>query len=428
MTSHQPSELDNGTTESVNSSPRSDAPSHDMQPRVRFMCSSGGKILPRPHDNQLRYVGGDTRMVVVHRHTTFAALLNKLSKISGTANINIKYQLPNEDLDALISVTTDEDVENMMEEYERLAHSLGSKTARLRLFLFPNIPTGNDSRSSSISSLLDGSSRRENWFFDALNGGAAAELERGRSEVSSIFSEAPDYLFGLDTSDETQLREPKPKTRNALPENVSVSDPGSPAPVISSPFCSTSSQHCVPPIPDLPHVKTKPDDAVSVVGLKENQIEGFVETGEIPVSQPAAIAGNPTWHYLPDSHYPVASVQPMPVYYVSGPAPPGNVPVQPVPIQASYVQQFPAPVGQIPVGFHQPVPGVGQMYSGGMRPVAALDPYDMRARVVPAMVNQQMYYGVRNAGMVPVYPGMVAPGGEELQGSGADPRTGQASQ
>ncbi|KAM1043753.1 hypothetical protein PS2_034708 [Malus domestica] len=42
-------------------------PSHDLNLRVRFMCSFGGKILPRPHDNQLRYVGGDTRIVVVHR-------------------------------------------------------------------------------------------------------------------------------------------------------------------------------------------------------------------------------------------------------------------------------------------------------------------------------------------------------------------------
>ncbi|GKV27758.1 hypothetical protein SLEP1_g36893 [Rubroshorea leprosula] len=44
----------------------------------------------------------------------------KLTRIS---NVNVKYQLPNEDLDALISVTTDEDLENMMDEYDRLAQN-----------------------------------------------------------------------------------------------------------------------------------------------------------------------------------------------------------------------------------------------------------------------------------------------------------------
>lgn len=82
MTSLHPSELD---TDSIASTPRSDHPSND-QTRVRFMCSFGGKILPRPHDNQLRYVGGDTRIVAVQRATTFSSLLSKLSKLSGKPN------------------------------------------------------------------------------------------------------------------------------------------------------------------------------------------------------------------------------------------------------------------------------------------------------------------------------------------------------
>ncbi|KAL8235547.1 hypothetical protein R6Q59_016628 [Mikania micrantha] len=230
------------TVDSVVSSPRSDHLSVDNndEARVRFMCSFGGKILPRPHDNQLRYVGGDTRMVTLLRHnTTFASLLNKLSKLSGTTDICVKYQLPNEDLDALITVNSDEDVENMMEEYDRLAHN--HKTARLRIFLFPTDISL--SRASSISSLLDGSVKREHWFLDALNGGAS--LDRGRSEVSSIVSEVPDYLFGLDHPDD-----PKPKTKPMVSDNVS--DPGSPALRMSSPYCSTSSSlgpTLAPPVP-----------------------------------------------------------------------------------------------------------------------------------------------------------------------------------
>ncbi|KDO75680.1 hypothetical protein CISIN_1g045565mg [Citrus sinensis] len=83
MTSLHPSELESGTTDSVTSSPRSEH-QHDLHlTRVRFMCSFGGKILPRPHDNQLRYVGGDTRIVAVHRSSTFSTLLTKLSKLAG---------------------------------------------------------------------------------------------------------------------------------------------------------------------------------------------------------------------------------------------------------------------------------------------------------------------------------------------------------
>lgn len=39
--------------------------------KVKFLCSHGGKILPRPSDGQLKYVGGETRVVAVPRNITF---------------------------------------------------------------------------------------------------------------------------------------------------------------------------------------------------------------------------------------------------------------------------------------------------------------------------------------------------------------------
>lgn len=339
--------------------------------------------------------------------------------------MSVKYQLPNEDLDALISVTTDEDLENMMDEYDRFAQNQNPRLARLRLFLFSN---GDDSRASSISSLLDGSMNREHWFFDALNSGAnASGLERNRSEASSIVSEMPDYLFGLDNSDEAQHRDPKLRTRQLLHETVSLSDPGSPAPVVSSsPFCSTSSAPIVPSMPDLPPVKTKPDDPEPVLEPKLSQKEGFMEQ---PVSQPTAYSGSPMWHYVSDSQYSTPPVQQIPVYYVPGHVQPGNhqVQVQPVQIRAQYVQhqQYPTSVGQVPVGYHQQVPGMGQIY----RPVAAVDHYDQAVRVAPSDgMKQPVYYGVRNVGPMPVYPGMVVPGGEELGRSGSDMTQSRLSQ
>ncbi|KAJ6706948.1 hypothetical protein OIU85_027318 [Salix viminalis] len=391
-----------------------------MIPRVRFMCSFGGKILPRPHDNQLRYAGGDTRIVAVHRSTTFSTLITKLSKLSGIVNLSVKYQLPNEDLDALISVTTDEDVDNMMDEYDRVFQNQNPRSARLRLFLFS---TANEesSRASSISSLLDGSTNRENWFFDALNSGAR-RLERGRSEVSSIISEVPDYLFGLENSDET-----KHKPRFVMNDNVSASDPGSPAPVVSSPYCSTSSAvPTVPSIRELPLIKTKPDnpDPVTVQG-RQTPVQGYSEQIETPpMTQPTGYPGNPVMHYIPDSCYSGAPVQQMPVYYVQGTIPPGNVQ-----IRSPYVQQFPIGTGQMPVRYHQAVQGMGQVYNGmTMRPVAAMDPYD-GARMVSDGMNQQVYYGVRNAstGMVQGYSGMVMPGGDDLKRTASGVNLGRVS-
>lgn len=415
MASHQPSDLDSNAADSVASSPRSDHPQHDFQPRLRFMCSFGGQILPRPHDNQLRYVGGDTRIVAFPRSISYASLLAKLAKISGNIDINIKYQLPNEDLDALISVSTDEDVENMMEEYERLIQSGNSKAARLRLFLFH---VGVSRTTSSISSLLEGS-RREHWFFDALNSGpGSARLERGPSEVSSIVSEVPDYLFGLDHTDEN--RETKLKNRNFITaETVSMSDPGSPAPVVSSsPYCSTTS------IPDLPPVKTKVESPRPNLNLntsptyapeqKQHSIY-HSETGEQFMAQQTGYPGNNNmqWQYLPESQYqnPV-SLQPMPVYYVPGPVPGTNAPVQVqrVSVQAPYVR-FPVPMGQAPVGYR---PQMGQVYGGGMRPVQAAEVYDY-----PAGVMQDAgYYAPRNAGVVPTYQATMVPVVTEAQGTG----------
>ncbi|ANM69261.1 Octicosapeptide/Phox/Bem1p family protein [Arabidopsis thaliana] len=143
----------NSYPDSAESSPRSrdvefenPSPWEDQQQqnyKVKLMCSYGGKIQPRPHDNQLTYVNGDTKIMSVDRGIRFPALVSKLSAVcSGGGDggeISFKYQLPGEDLDALISVTNDEDLEHMMHEYDRLLR-LSTKPARMRLFLFPSSP------------------------------------------------------------------------------------------------------------------------------------------------------------------------------------------------------------------------------------------------------------------------------------------------
>ncbi|KAL9666012.1 hypothetical protein QQ045_000334 [Rhodiola kirilowii] len=186
-------------TESIESSPRSRTTEDDRESltaapgggggKLRLMCSYGGHIIPRPHDKSLCYVGGDTRMVVVDRNSSLGELKARLSKtLLNNRAFTLKYQLPNEDLDSLISVTTDEDLENMIDEFDRICKSSsGAKSSRLRVFLFVN----KHESGSSIESILDSSVKSEDWFYNALNGSGASA--RGFTDVNSVNS-----LLGLE--------------------------------------------------------------------------------------------------------------------------------------------------------------------------------------------------------------------------------------
>ncbi|KAL2341161.1 hypothetical protein Fmac_009101 [Flemingia macrophylla] len=55
--------------------------------------------------------------------------------VEAAQEVSLKYQLPREELNALISVTNDNDLDHMMHEYDRL-YWPNSKSVRMRLFLF----------------------------------------------------------------------------------------------------------------------------------------------------------------------------------------------------------------------------------------------------------------------------------------------------
>ncbi|KAI7753242.1 hypothetical protein M8C21_010110 [Ambrosia artemisiifolia] len=121
------STLPNSLPGSAAGSPRS---------KVKFLCSHGGKILPRPVDGHLKYVGGETRVVSVPRNITFTDLMKKLTSLL-EGDVILKYQLLHEELDALVSVKSEEDLRHMIEEYD---HQDLTGTPRLRTFLFPAKP------------------------------------------------------------------------------------------------------------------------------------------------------------------------------------------------------------------------------------------------------------------------------------------------
>lgn len=111
---------------------------NDNSKKVKLLCSYGGKIQSRPTDYQLSYVGGDTKILAVERAAKFSeivAKLNSLSKRDNSGEVSVKYQLPGEDLDSLVSLIDDEDVEHMMVEYDRMQRT-SAKPPRLRIFVF----------------------------------------------------------------------------------------------------------------------------------------------------------------------------------------------------------------------------------------------------------------------------------------------------
>lgn len=172
--------------------------------KAKFMCSYGGKIHPRPHDNQLSYIGGETKILAVDRNTKFSVMISKLAALCGDTDISFKYQLPGEDLDALISVTNDDDLEHMMHEYDRLFRA-SAKPARMRLFLFPVNP----SPAASFGS--DGSKSERDRFVEALNSGPSHVPETNKPAPNNV-----DFLFGLEKG---VAAPPPPQVKvNDLPE------------------------------------------------------------------------------------------------------------------------------------------------------------------------------------------------------------------
>lgn len=145
-----------------------------MQQKVKFLCSFGGSILPRPLDGRLRYARGDTRIVSSSRDISYRELLGKLQEIYDRELLTLKYQQPEDDLDFLVSVLCDDDVYHMMEEYDILDVGVGV-LSKIQFFLFA---AGEDDEHRnqqnefrSKFSLIDGIDPRdsEQRYVDVLN-------------------------------------------------------------------------------------------------------------------------------------------------------------------------------------------------------------------------------------------------------------------
>ncbi|KAL2935785.1 Mitogen-activated protein kinase kinase kinase 3 [Bienertia sinuspersici] len=116
---------------------------------MKFLYSYGGKIRIRPSDGRLRYIGGFTRVVSVPRSISFSDLIAKLEDLCGYT-VNLRCQLPNEDLDVLVSIKSDDDLINVIEVYDNASENCG-KELKIRAIL------SQKSSSSAASSSLSAS-------------------------------------------------------------------------------------------------------------------------------------------------------------------------------------------------------------------------------------------------------------------------------
>ncbi|KAJ4822395.1 hypothetical protein Tsubulata_008932 [Turnera subulata] len=176
--------------------------------KLRLMCSYGGQIIPRSNTKSLYYAGGDTRII------TFPYLANLTTLSSLTAHLaaalhiaapfSLKYQLPNHDLDSLISLSTDEDLLIMLDEHQQHHHHGGgghrAAPHRIRLFLFPTTPTKPVTPEFVAQPAQLKHPKTESWFVDALNNakimqsegngnGSVTTSNGGGAEVESLLLE-----------------------------------------------------------------------------------------------------------------------------------------------------------------------------------------------------------------------------------------------
>lgn len=144
--------------------------------KMKFLCSYGGRILPRPNDGKLRYVGGDTRIISFKKNVTYMELMRKTFAICNQPH-TIKYQLPGEDLDALISVSSDEDLLLMIDEY----HDLQKSSQRLRIFL---VTTNDSENSCPLDSRTVQHTDADYQYVIAVNGMQDQSLHKSSSRES----------------------------------------------------------------------------------------------------------------------------------------------------------------------------------------------------------------------------------------------------
>ncbi|KAI7741247.1 hypothetical protein M8C21_023857, partial [Ambrosia artemisiifolia] len=233
----------------------------ESSPKIKILCSFGGKILPRPSDGKLRYVGGNTRIIRIRKDIFWHELRQKALEIY-IETYAIKYQLPGEDLDALVSVSCDEDLQNMLEECNVLGVGEGSQKLRLFLFSlsdledssFNHVNSGGDNEFQFVVAVngMDMGSRRESGMHGLMTSSAnnlsdldGQNVERNTSPSTFIDLNVPSNAYGnlnqmhhgeanLDTSVPQKEEKPKGDSHSTMKQDVKQTNIRSPRDDVSS--------------------------------------------------------------------------------------------------------------------------------------------------------------------------------------------------
>ncbi|KAL0910919.1 hypothetical protein M5K25_019016 [Dendrobium thyrsiflorum] len=136
---------------------------------VKLCCKFGGKLMPRLSDGALHYVGGRTHIMVFPRDITLQEFYCKMEDTYG-GPVVICYKLSDQDLHTLISISSDEELDNMMEECDCLLEASEYESAKVQVFLFPpydpdqnSLAEFNNNESSHIVEVTsDANARKDN--------------------------------------------------------------------------------------------------------------------------------------------------------------------------------------------------------------------------------------------------------------------------
>ncbi|KAG8367519.1 hypothetical protein BUALT_Bualt16G0080300 [Buddleja alternifolia] len=332
--------------------------------KVKFLCSFGGKILPRPSDGALRYVGGQTRIISVRRDINFIELVQKMADVYYIENVVIKYQLPEEDLDALVSVSCPDDLDNMMDEYERLVERSSDGSAKLRIFLFS--PSELESSGSvHVGDVRDGGQR----YVEAVNGimdgfSGSCPIVR-KSSIESVVSGQNSDISGTEGADSLSHGVGEV---SGLPSTVGLSPKGN----SGLPFEAGPRMVCVDP-----NQVQYADPSSAPLGIPVVKSEQEVERS-VPSTVPQSLPGV---SFPASSPYVQAYMDPRPetlthANYVQRPS------------QMGYPGQILGPMG--PVFTQQPIPAgaASQQYSPAVHMRMNPSFISMRPNAIPNVVQQ----------------------------------------
>ncbi|KAL6880455.1 hypothetical protein ACP4OV_012020 [Aristida adscensionis] len=158
--------------------------------KIKFFCNFGGTFLPRPCDGEFRYVGGERHLLKINRDITWYELTCKTTKLIRQTH-TVKYHLPGEQLNMLISITSDDDLRHMIDE----CIVLGANKERLTMYLFPDI---NDEHQVNFLVARLSTAEKEAQFIALVNGLIKPSDALRTQSLSSTSTNIPDQvMFGI---------------------------------------------------------------------------------------------------------------------------------------------------------------------------------------------------------------------------------------